>query len=223
MKIPLQPCCAAMRTQLTAFSRTPTLLSADRLQDISRWATIPQKVLSLSRGGGTPETLDLTRIGMRLSAMSSYAIIASLLLGSGLYLFAITPLRVESQGQMKKFEKVATAIFSVMVAINIAASLHTAIILNVMTLYANTALGQGLDEGYLRFWNAPHCQALRQSAFRSFIVAIQTFKCSFALSVFLKTNGKHRWIATGTAVAIMVLSGVQFWQMVHLASKHIFL
>jgi hypothetical protein len=222
MKIPLQPCCAAMRTQLTAFSRTPAvLLHADKLQDISRWTAIPQKVLSLSRGGGTSETVDLARIGMRLSAMSSYAIISSLLLGSGLYLFAITPVRVTEQ--MKKYEKLATAIFSVMVAINIATSLHTAIILNVMTLYANTALGQGLDEGYLRFWNAPHCQALRQSAFRSFIVAIQTFKCSFALSVFLKTNGKHRWIATGTAVAIMVLSGVQFWQMVHLASKHIFL
>lgn len=221
MKIPLAPCCAAMRTQLTALSRIPPLLHADKLQDISQWTTIPQKVLSLSRGGGTSEAIDLTRIGMRLSAMQSYALISSLLLGSGLYLFAITPVRVTEQ--MKKYEKLATAIFSVMVAINIATSLHTAIILNVMTLYANTALGQGLDEGYLRFWNAPHCQALRQSAFRSFIVAIQTFKCSFALSVFLKTNGKHRWIATGTAVAIMVLSGVQFWQMVHLASKHIFL
>jgi hypothetical protein len=221
MKLPLQPCCAAMRTQLTAFSTTPALLMpyADRLQDVARW-TIPQKVLSISRGGGTSEAIDLTRIGMRLSAMSSYALISSLLLGSGLYLFAITPLRFEAQ--MKKFEKVATAIFSVMVAINIATSLHTAIILNVMNMYANTALGQGLDEGYLKFWNSPHCQKMRQSAFRSFVVAIESFKCSFAMSVFLKTDGKHRWIATGIAVVIMALSGVQFWQMVHLASNHIF-
>jgi hypothetical protein len=204
------------------------------------------KILALSGGGAATvaadasTAVDLTRIGMRLSAMSSYALISSLLLGSGLYLFAITPLKVEdlklktdnnnvtsssgyfSNETIHKIERKAIAVFTVLIALCCATSLHTVIVFNVMNLYANTALGQGMDDAFISFWFAPAMQSLRKTAFYTFAIAIQSFKLSFALSVFLKSDGKHRWIATGTFVFIMLISGFAFWHMVGLASMHIF-
>lgn len=180
-------------------------------------------VLSIARGGSS--SVDLSRLGLQLSAMSSYAVVSSLLLGSGLYLFAITPLKVEdTKGQppQSRGTRWATSVFACVVALNIVTSLHTAITFNVMNLYANSALGRGMDDAYLAFWDAPAIQKLRQSAFRSFVVAIQSFKASFGLSVFLKTNGKHRNIATLIAVLVMAWSGFQFWEMVHIASQTIY-
>lgn len=116
MKIPLPA--SAMRVASTTLPTTlPPLPSLGRCQDVASW---------ISRGGGA-DALDLTRIGMRLSAMSSYALVSSLLLGSGLYLFAITPLKVSDnkrEGRMGRIEKAATAIFSIMITINIVSSLH---------------------------------------------------------------------------------------------------
>jgi len=139
--------------------------------------TVPAVVTSIQaipRGGGGP--VDLSRLGLELSAMSSYAVVASLLLGSGLYLFAITPLTIPDPGkgppQESRISKWATAVFAIMVALNIVTSLHTVLTLNVMSLYANTALGRGLDDAYLAFWEAPFIKNLRRSAFRSFLVAI---------------------------------------------------
>jgi hypothetical protein len=181
-----------------------------------------EQAVHLLRGGA--ETVNLARTGMHLSAMSSYALVSSLLLGSALYLFAITPLLVDQNDKSKetRVTRWATSMFAVIVSLCIVTSLHTAISFNVMTLYANTALGQGLDQQFLQFWNAPTIMGLRRSAFRSFAAAIQTFQVSFGLSVFLKTNGKHRWVATSLATIVMVLSAVKFWSMVGLASQLIF-
>lgn len=185
-------------------------------------------VLSIARGGGgggPDAAIDLTRIGMRLNAMSSYALISSLMLGSGLYLFAITPLKtsdVAAPGREGKMQRAAVSAFTVLIAACIATSLHTAIIFNVMALYANTALGQALDAEFLRFWNSGVAIALRKNAFFSFVAAIQTFKLSFALSIFLKSDGTHRWVATIAALGIMLASSIAFWQMVGIASLHIF-
>lgn len=181
------------------------------------------KILALSGGGSGETAIDLTRIGMRLSAMSSYALISSLLMGSGLYLFAITPLKVgDLTKPNQKLERRAIALFTVCVALSITASLHTVVIFNVMNLYANTALGMGMDGAFVNFWEAPSMRTLRKTAFFTFTAAIQSFKLSFALSVFLKSDGKHRWVATTTAVVVMLLSGFAYWHMVGLASLHIF-
>ena len=184
-------------------------------------------VLSIARGGGggPDAAVDLTRIGMKLSAMQSYALISSLMLGSGLYLFAITPLKtsdVAAPGREGRTQRAAISAFTVLIAACIATSLHTAIIFNVMALYANTALGQALDAEFLKFWNSRVAIALRKNAFLSFVAAIQTFKLSFALSIFLKSDGTHRWVATIAALGIMLASSFAFWQMVGIASLHIF-
>jgi len=174
---------------------------------------------------GKPDAVDLTRIGMRLSAMQSYALIASLLLGSGLYLFAITPVKVDdikASGKETKLQQRLIAAFTVIVSISIATALHTAITFTVMTLYANTALGQGLDQQFLSFWNAPSIAKLRKNAFHSFVASILTFKLSFALSIFIKSDGKQKWIATAAATVVMLASGIAFWQMVRIASQLIF-
>ena len=201
-------------------------------QDMSLVATSTfplarKAVLSIARGGGggPDAAVDLTRIGMRLSAMSSYALISSLMLGSGLYLFAITPLKtsdVAAPGREGRTQRAAISAFTVLIAACIATSLHTAIIFNVMALYANTALGQALDAEFLKFWNSRVAIALRKNAFLSFVAAIQTFKLSFALSIFLKSDGTHRWVATIAALGIMLASSIAFWQMVGIASLHIF-
>jgi hypothetical protein len=232
----------------TSASASSVAVSTSTTGGVTRTATkaavnLLSKILALSGGGAVAAdastAVDLTRVGMRLSAMSSYALISSLLLGSGLYLFAITPLKVGdlklksdnsngtrsgyfSNETMYKIERKAIAAFTVLITLCCATSLHTVIVFNVMNLYANTALGQGMDDAFISFWFAPAMQSLRKTAFYTFAIAIQSFKLSFALSVFLKSDGKHRWIATGTFVSIMLISGFAFWHMVGLASMHIF-
>lgn len=185
--------------------------------------------------------IDADRIAPMLNAMSSYAVVASLLMGSGLYLFAITPMKIKdydfhtrknsgesesgsgSSSWVSKLEKGAIQIFAVVSAISIATSLRTVIIMKIMTLYANTALGQKSGEQvFVNFWYSDLCMKLRASSFKSFITAIQSFRMAFALSVFLKTDGKHRYVATGVAVLIMIVSGIQLDQMIKLASSTIF-
>ncbi|KAL7532713.1 hypothetical protein ACHAXR_004799 [Thalassiosira sp. AJA248-18] len=171
-----------------------------------------------------------------LSAMDSYTVVASLLMGSGLYLFAITPMKIKDYdftttssdnsntsaraSWVSKVEKAAMQMFAVISAISITTSLRTIIIMKIMTLYANTALGQTCgDEVFFNFWYSPLCTKLRASSFTSFLTAIQTFRGAFA---FLKTDGKHRYVATGVTLLIMIISGVQLDQMVKLASVTIF-
>ncbi|KAL3929650.1 MAG: hypothetical protein SGBAC_012117 [Bacillariaceae sp.] len=198
-------------------SNTISKLAASATQGMS-------VVQSISRGGAKP--LDLSRLGLEFSAMSSYAVVASLLLGSGLYLFAITPLSIPDPGkgpaQETRLSKWATALFSVVVALNIVTSLHTVLTFNVMNLYANTALGWGKDDAYRAFWMHPFIRQLRRSAFQSFVVAIRSFKVSFTLSVFLKTNGKHKWIATWISALIMIWSTFQVEGMMRVAAQTIF-
>ncbi|CAJ1954224.1 unnamed protein product [Cylindrotheca closterium] len=189
-------------------------------------AAISSSVQAIPRGGGGTTSVDLSRLSLEFSAMSSYAVVASLLLGSGLYLFAITPLTIPDPGkgppQDTRLSKWATALFAVMVSVNIAMSLHTVLTFNVMNLYANTALGKGMDDAYIAFWDAPFIRNLRGSAFRAFLVAIRSFKVSFLLSVFLKTNGKHKWVATALAAWLMIWSTFQMEGMIQVAGQTIF-
>ena len=124
---------------------------------------------------------------------------------------------------ISRIEKVYTNIRCTISAISIVTSLRTVIIMKVMTLYAETALGQvdGLNV-FHDFWYSKQCTKLRQTSFKSFITAIQTFRSAFALSIFLKTHNKHRYVATGVAVLIMIVSGIQLDQMIRLASGTIF-
>ena len=95
--------------------------------------------------------------------------------------------------------------------------------INSYVLPNQTALGQASGElVFQNFWYSDLCMKLRASSFRSFITAIQTFRGAFALSVFLKTDGRHRYVATSVAIFIMVMSGIQLNQMVNLASVTIF-
>jgi len=187
-------------------------------------AAVKSSVQAIPRGGGT--SVDLSRVGLEFSAMSSYAVVASLLMGSGLYLFAITPLTIPDPGkgppQESRISKWATAAFAIMVALNIATSLHTVLTFNVMSLYANTALGRGMDDAYVAFWFSPFVRNLRRSAFQSFLLAIRSFKVSFLLSVFLKTNSKHRTIATLVAALVMIWSAFQMEGMINIAAQTIF-
>ncbi|KAL3935102.1 MAG: hypothetical protein SGBAC_009315 [Bacillariaceae sp.] len=207
-------------------TKTGTTTTATTTATTAASALIHSAVQSIPRGGAASPPIDLTRLGLELGAMSSYSVVAGLLLGSGLYLFAITPLTIPDPGkgppQETRLSKWATALFSVVVALNIATSLHTVLTFNVMSLYANTALGRGQDEAYQAFWMHPFIRQLRRSAFQSFVVAIRTFKVSFGLSVFLKTDGKHKWIATLLSASIMIWSTFQVEGMMRVAAQTIF-
>jgi hypothetical protein len=186
----------------------------------------------LLRGGDDLVAVDLGRVGMRLGGMSSYALVSSLLLGAAISLFSMTPIKIEKHHT--KLEAFAMWAFTVLVALSIVTSLHTAITMNMLNLYANTALGKGLDARFLEFWNHQSTSALRESAFQSFMVAIQTFKGCFALTVFLKSgpdafhiegqnyNISKRWVATIAAVTIMAWSSLQHRVMLKLAGQTIF-
>ena len=205
--------------------------------------SLNQSLGILNVRGGTADAatdlvVDMSRVGLRLAGMSSYALVASLLLGAAISLFSLTPIKLEKHHT--KLEATAMWIYSVLVAINIASSLHTAITMNMLNMYANTALGKGLDARFLEFWNDPSTHALRESAFQSFIMAIQTFKGCFALTVFLRNgydattttttattavklyNQSKRWVATIAAVIFMTWGSLQHRIMLQLASDTIF-
>jgi hypothetical protein len=217
---------------MISFARE-TLLFVPRTSSERGSSVLDLSLLTLLRGGDAQ--VDLSRVGMRLGGMSSYAVISALLLGAAISMFSSTPIKIENHHS--KLEVSAMWLFTVLVALSIACSLHTAITMNMLNLYANTALGKGLDEHFLEFWNHPSTSALRQSAFQSFMVAIQTFKGCFALTVFLKNgpadasakegknyryNQSKRWVATIAAVTIMIWSGIQQQVMLQLASQTIF-
>ena len=81
-----------------------------------------------------------------MTAMSSYAMVGSLILGSGLYLFDITPKRHKDyeftkskRGYIERAEKMAVTVFAIVSSISIATSLRTVIIFHIMSLYIATA------------------------------------------------------------------------------------
>ena len=191
------------------------------------------------RGGATiaKEALDMVHpegLAPMMTAMSSYAVIGSLIMGSALYIFDITPKRFKdfeftktTTGKcgswMNRIEKTAIVVFSIVSAITIATSLRTVIIFHIMTLYGNTALSRKSgEEAFALFWYSPLNVKLRRSAFRSFLAALQSFRVAFVLSVFLNTDGKHRYVATGAVASILLLTAVQLQQMVKLASYTIY-
>ena len=191
------------------------------------------------RGGATipKDALDNIHpegVAPMMTAMSSYAVIGSLIMGSSLYLFDITPKRYKDYeftktttgicgSWMNRIEKTAIVVFSIVSAISIATSLRTVIIFHIMTLYGNTALSRKSgEEAFALFWYSSLNVKLRRSAFRSFLAALQSFRVAFVLSVFLNTDGKHRYVATGAVASILLLTAVQLQQMVKLASYTIY-
>ena len=200
---------------------------------------LTKSVLTL-RGGATipKDALDMVHlegVAPMMTAMSSYAVIGSLIMGSSLYLFDITPKRFKDYEFTKttekgkcgswinRIEKTAIVVFSLVSAISIATSLRTVIIFHVMTLYGNTALSRKSGEdAFALFWYSPLNIKLRRSAFRTFLAALQSFRVAFVLSVFLNTDGKYRYVATAAVASILLLTAVQLQQMVKLASYTIY-
>ena len=200
---------------------------------------LTKSVLTL-RGGATipKDALDMVHlegVATMMTAMSSYAVIGSLIMGSSLYLFDITPKRFKDYEFTKttekgkcgswinRVEKTAIVVFSLVSAISIATSLRTVIIFHVMTLYGNTALSRKSGEdAFALFWYSPLNIKLRRSAFRTFLAALQSFRVAFVLSVFLNTDGKYRYVATAAVASILLLTAVQLQQMVKLASYTIY-
>lgn len=210
-----------------------------RLQSVTSMLPSTSTILAL-RGGAASHDHQIPNdikdiispegVAPMMTAMSSYAMVSSLLLGSGLYLFDITPKRHKDyefnkskRGYIERAEKMAIIVFAIVSSISIATSLRTVIIFHIMTLYGNTALSRKFgEEAFVMFWFSPLNIKLRKSAFRSFLVALQTFRIAFILSVFLNTNGKHRYVATGAVTSILLLTAVQLQQMVKLASHTIY-
>lgn len=165
-----------------------------------------------------------------MTAMSSYAVVGSLLMGSSLYLFDIAPTKFKDydftqskRGWIKKIEKTAIIALSVLSAISIATALRTVIIFQFMTLYGNTALSRKAGEAaFALFWYNKLNIKLRSDAFKSFLISLQSFHASFALTVFLNTDGRHRYVATAAVIIIMFYSATNLRQMVRLASRTIY-
>ena len=129
----------------------------------------------------------------------------------------------DKSGWMKKIEKTAIIALSVLSAISIATALRTVIIFQFMTLYGNTALSRKAgEEAFALFWYNKLNIKLRSDAFKSFLTSLQTFHASFALTVFLNTDGRHRYVATLAVILIMFYSATNLRQMVRLASRTIY-
>jgi len=168
--------------------------------------------------GGAQQALDLTRAKIRIEGLTSYGVIAALLMNAGLRLYSSTPKNLEFG---KRNENVAKLIFCASMVVSICSGLYTTVIFSLLGLYSKTALGLGHDEPYLQFMASTATE--RQWAFDTFLISLVTFEVAFTSSLFINYKNRNtRWIATGIA-SVFALTSFWHWKYImNLATKLMF-
>mmetsp|Transcript_4077 Transcript_4077/g.5324 ORF Transcript_4077/g.5324 Transcript_4077/m.5324 type:complete len:221 (+) Transcript_4077:59-721(+) len=162
------------------------------------------------RGGAATEsvveaTLNLQSAKLRIDALSSYAVIAALLLNIALRLYAAVPKQIKDHNQIDhKVENVATIAFTLFCIACIISGFNTTIIFSLLGLYSKTALGLGKDAVFLEFLEVT--SKMRQFGFRSMVCSLISLKFSFVFSFFLNFKGKPGYFFSGAAAIGFIIS-----------------
>ena len=157
-----------------------------------------------------PKLMDINRVRIRLEGLSQYASVTALLLNAALRL--PTPGKLDG----RKYENVLKVTYAVSLTATILAAMYTVMIFSMLSLYAKTFLGMGMDEEYLEFFKKT--TGIRESAFISFLFTVLSFFATFILSLSFQYEGRLRyWLSTASFV--FVAFGLQhFYDIMRFAS-----
>jgi hypothetical protein len=156
---------------------------------------------------GTDPTFDLDRAKFRLEGLSHYASVSALLLNAALTLFNATPKKLDDRKQ----ENAVKIAFVSLVTATVVLGSYTTMVFSLLSLYAKTFLGMGMDAEYVEFFN--ETLEIRKSAFLSFVGTVLSFNFAFVLCLYLSYEGQVRfWVTTITTVLIAIAA--QNWFMI---------
>jgi hypothetical protein len=195
----------------------------------TRTTTASSTALATLRGGhsnspspsvGGEPVLEISRIGLRLDGLNSYAVISTLLMNACLGLYSSTRTQLKDISHDTVSQKVAKVMFMFSTVISIFSSSYTTVVFTLLGLYSKTALGSSQDGPFLEFF--AQTAIFRQLAFTAFCISLVSFQICFLLSLFLTNEGFVHWYVTGLA---SVLSMFCFWQwgtIINLAGRLLF-
>lgn len=181
----------------------------------------------LPRGGNLDEVavFDMALAKTRLEGLG-YSTVAALLMNAALRLFSSTPsdpLPAPPSGDERaagavRFNNRLRMVFAFCISLCVSLGSYSTIVYALMTIYCKTALGKGMVEEYVNFFEGTH--RYRQAGFYSFLGTVFMFKVSWVLSLLLKHEDKDagvRWWIVLPAVVVMLVGAVHNAEIMSLA------
>ena len=177
---------------------------------------------SIRGGGGTASSnlaFDLGRARIRLEGLQMYCTIASLIMNAALDLYSSTP-KNQKEDPKKLLDRVENWV-KILFACNTIATVvmgsYSCIVFVLLGLYSKTALGMGLDDKFLQFFQETHY--IRESAFHTFIWGLLSFQGSFICSLFLNYSGWMRWFVLAISSIASLFSIYKWNEILSIAGK----
>ena len=180
----------------------------------------------LPRGGNLDEVavFDMALAKTRLEGLG-YSTVAALLMNAALRLFSSTPsdpLPSPPSGDERagsvRFNNRLRVAFAFCISLCVSLGSYSTIVYALMTIYCKTALGKGMVQEYVNFFEGTH--RYRQAGFYSFLGTVFMFKVSWVLSLLLKHEDKDagvRWWIVLPAVVVMLVGAVHNAEIMSLA------
>ena len=152
-------------------------------------------------------------------------------IGSSLALFKCVPERkksllpLPSKNDIKArrlaiFENTIRLVYSMLTSITVALGCYTTIVFTMMGIYSKTALGMGLVENYVNFFNS--CAKFRVLGFYAFMGTLMTFSVGWVLALILCHEGEMKWYVAIPPSIITLLATLHFKEIFNLAGTLIF-
>lgn len=183
------------------------------------------------RGGASKASatlLDLPRSILLVDAIASYPIVCAILMSASLDLSTSTPKIIKPipplgtfvERSRTRLDNCITAAFAFASSLSIVLGAYATIVFTLVAIYGRTALGRGLDAGFLKFTDA--AAVYRVFAFRAFLGEVISYMVAVMLSRYLDNEGVLRWIETLPAVIVTALGLWHYRLIVDLANTLIF-
>ena len=170
-------------------------------------------------GGGTAAAFDLGRAKIRLEGLQMYCTIASLIMNAALRLYSATPKNQKENPKkmLDHFENGMKILFACNTIATVVMGSYSCIVFVLLGLYSKTALGMGMDDKFLQFFQETHY--IRESAFHTFIWGLIAFQGSFVCSLFLNYTGWMRWFVLAVSSIASMFSCYKWNEILGIAGK----
>jgi hypothetical protein len=175
--------------------------------------------------GGATAAFNMGLAKTRLEGLA-YSTVTTLMLNVAIKLFFSTPKKLESipddpdKAKVVKLNNSLKVLFGASLLLSATLGLYATTMFTLTTIYSKTALGMGLQDAYLEFFDK--CAPFRLAGFRAFIGTLITFNMSWVLSLVLNCEGEIRWWLALPAVMIGVAGLLHVNSIMGLASSIIY-
>ena len=193
-----------MTATILAFAATAeaALLAAHPITRPIAAAAIPRRLPSPAI---VSPAVDLTRVRVRLEGYTSYSVVSALIMNAALRVLTSTAVEIKPQTWKTR---VAQSAFLIFITISVLCGAYTTVNFALVSVYAKTAIGIGLDEQCATLLKLT--QPYRAMAFRSFVGCLSSFCFAFPLAIYFKLRveiekGEDAWKSRAPAVATAAL------------------